>query len=308
MDLHGIQVLAAVVQAGGFSAAARRMGVAPNRLSRQIQSLEEALGVRLLQRSTRRLNLTTVGRTLLERAEPALQELESLWRQAGAQAEVPSGHLRVAAPADFMTVLSAERLAKFLDQYPQISLEVLLSDEPVDLLASGIDVAFRAGPLQDESLVARRLVLSPLVVVASPACVTAHGLPPDAMALSGYPCLALRGQQGRAMWPLAGPHGKGVVAVQARLTVNGMGALVAAARAGLGAALVPQQLVAPYLADGSLVRLVGDCFYDGGGIYAVYPSRRHPVAALRAFLDFVIEEAACAPATSMPASHPCPPL
>ncbi|MEJ6000876.1 LysR family transcriptional regulator [Paucibacter soli] len=295
LDLNAIKVLVAVVHAGSFSAAARRMGVPPNRLSRQIQGLEESLGLRLLQRSTRRLSLTTVGRTLLDRAEPAVQELEALWREAGAQAELPSGHLRVAAPADFMSVLAADRLARFLDLHPQLSLEIILSDEPVDLFGSGIDMAFRAGPIRDESLVARKLVSSKLVLVASPACVKAHGLPKDAKALAAYPCLVSRGREGRAVWTLRGPRGTVAVPVHARLSINGMGALVAAAMAGLGAALVPKQLADAAIAAGSLVRLLPRHDHDGGGIFAVYPSRRHPPAALRALIDFVVQEARAAP-------------
>ncbi len=291
IDLNALQVLVTVVQSGGFSAAARRLGVPPNRLSRQVQRLEEALGVRLLQRTTRRLSLTTVGRSLVDRAEPALQDLESLWRLAGTQAQVPSGHLRLAAPADFMAVVSAQRLARFLEQYPRISLEIILSDDPVDLYGSGIDIAFRAGPIQDESLIARCLTPSKLIVVASPACIAMHGLVQDVQELSTFPCVALRGKEGRSMWLLTGPGGTAKVPIRARLTVNGMGALVAAAKAGLGAALVPEQLVADHLSDGSLVHLLPGHCLDGGGIYAVYPSRRHPPAALKAFIDFVVNEA-----------------
>lgn len=290
IDLNALQALTTVVEAGGFSAAARLLGVPPNRLSRQIQGLEQGLGVRLLHRTTRRLSLTTIGRTLVDRAEPALHELESLWRLTGSQANVPSGHLRIAAPVDLMTVLSAQRLAKFLALYPLISLEILLSDDPVDLFGSGIDIALRAGPIQDESLIARHLTPSRLVVVASPSCIASHGLPKDAEALSLYPCLALRCRQGRATWPLLGPLGNTLVQIRARLTVNGMGALVAAAKAGLGAALVPEQLAAEPIAKGTLSRLLPELHHDGGGIYAVYPSRRHPTAALSALINFMLAE------------------
>ena len=190
-----------------------------------------------------------------------------------------------------MAVVSAQLVAKFLDQHPLISLEIILSDDHVDLFASGIDVAFRAGPIRDENLVARRLMLSKLVVVASPACIKAHGRAKDVEALSGYPCLALRGNDGCAVWPLEGPGGKATIQVKARLTVNGMEALVAAAKVGLGAALVPEQLVTEAIAAGTLVRLLPQFCHDGGGIYAVYPSRRHPPAALRAFIDFALGEA-----------------
>jgi len=173
---------------------------------------------------------------LLDRAEPALEELESLCLQTGSRAVVPSGHLRIAAPADARIVFSAERLAKFLDLYPAISLEIYLSDDDVDLFSSGIDIAFCVGPIRDENLVARRLVLAKRVVVASPACIKAHGLPKDVEALSHYPCLASRGKEGVAVWPLVGPRGDATIKVTARLTINGMGSLIAAAKAGLGAA------------------------------------------------------------------------
>jgi DNA-binding transcriptional LysR family regulator len=291
IDLNALQVLLEVVSAGSFSAAARHRGVPPNRLSRQVQVLEQSLGVRLLQRTTRRLSLTGIGHTLLDRATPALLELESLWRQAGAQAEEPRGHLRVAAPADLMAAVSAQHLAHFLDLYPLISLEILLSDEQVDLYSSGIDLAFRAGPIRDEGLVARQLMKSPLIVVASPACVIAHGHPtvPDALAV--YPCLASHSKGGRCVWSLTGPQGQTAVTVRARLTINGMGALVSTAREGLGAALVPERLVKQELASGALLRLLPEYGFDGGGIFIVYPSRRHPSAALRAFIDFAVQHA-----------------
>lgn len=288
IDLNGIRVLLAVVHAGGFSAAARRLGVPANRLSRQIQRLEDTLGVRLLQRTTRKLSLTTLGRTLVERVEPAMQELEAWWSEAGAQSESPRGHLRVSAPIDLLTVMPPEFLASFLNQYPDISLEVILSDEQVDLFATGIDAAFRAGPIRDENVIARRLIDSNLFVVASPSLIDVYGLPEEVDDLANFPCLALRSKDGWTTWALTSAAGSNMVNVHARLTVNGMGALVAAARAGLGVALVPDHLVADDLRAGRLVRLLPDYYCHTDGIYVVYSSRRHPPAALRAFIDFIL--------------------
>ncbi|AXI03940.1 LysR family transcriptional regulator [Aquirhabdus parva] len=291
IDLNGIRVLLAVVQAGGFSAAARRLGVPTNRLSRQVQRLEETLGVRLLQRTTRKLSLTTVGRTLLDRAEPAMQELESWWLQTEAQAEEPRGHLRVTAPIDFMSTRTSQLLARFLETYPMITLEVVLSDDQIDLFSTGIDVAFRAGPIHDENVVARRLISSHLHVVASPSFVETYGLPEHVDALTNYPCLALRSKEGWAVWPLTGPEGQTLIHVHARLTVNGMGALVEGARAGIGMALVPDHLISDDLAAGRLINLIPTYYHDGGGIYMVYSSHKHPPAALRLFIDFIFNDA-----------------
>lgn len=290
VDLNGIKLLLMVVRAGSFSAAARLLNVPSNRVSREVLRLEESLGVRLLHRTTRRLTLTTAGHAFVEQAGPAMDELDALWRKTGAQSDVPSGYLRVAAPMDLLSIFPVERIAAFLNRFPMIKLDIRLSDEPEDMFERGVDVAFRAGPIRDEGLVARKVADSKLFVVASPACLELHGRPLGVKDLANYPCLALRSKQGHAVWHLAGMQGHEAVHVQARLTVNGMGALVAAAKAGLGAALVPDLLVVADIQAGHLVRLVPTVCLDGGGIYAVYPSRRHLPAALRAFLDFVIEE------------------
>jgi len=192
---------------------------------------------------------------------------------------------------DFMNGGATHYLTQFLQQYPRITLEISLSDDQVDLFSSGIDAAFRAGPIHDENVVARRLIASRLYVVASPEFLALHGTPENAQSLAALPCLALRGKQGRTCWALTGPKGDINVDVHARLTVNGMGALVHAARAGLGVALVPDHLIAPDLAAGTLVNALPDHYHDGGGIYMVYSSRRHPPAALRALLDFMFAAA-----------------
>lgn len=290
-DLNALATLIAVVNAGGFSAAARRMGVPANRLSRQVQRLEEDIGVRLLQRTTRQLSLTSAGRRLVDGAEPALAQLAVLWRDTSLQAEEVVGHLRVAAPADFMSVFEPERLAVFLKRFPAVSLEMLLSDDQTDLIGSGFDLAFRAGPIRDESLVARKLASSRFILVASPAFIAAHGAPESIAALPDYPCLTLRSKEGQSVWSFDGPSGQESVRVKARLAINGMGALVATTAAGLGIALVRERLATQALADGRLMHLLQDYHFDTGGFFAVYPSRHNTTAALRAFIEFVLGEA-----------------
>ncbi len=296
-DLNAVKVLLDVVQAGGFSAAARRQGVPANRLSRQVQRMEEQLGVRLLQRSTRRLSLTSAGRMLVDASGTAMQRITQAWLEAGAQADEPAGHLRVAAPADFLSVLSVQPIAEFLERYPAVTLELLLSDDEADLLSGGIDLAFRGGPILDESLIARRIAHSAQVIVAAPQWVQRHGDPTQPQAFASLPCLAVRRRNGIgnrgcvAQWRLKGPEGDVSIEVQARLAVNSMGALLMGARAGLGAALVPAALAAEDLAAGSLQRLLPDHAFETGGFFAVYPSRRHHPAAMLAFIDFVIARA-----------------
>jgi len=287
-DLNGLSVLLAVVQAEGFSAAARLLGVPSNRLSRQIQSMEDALGVRLLTRTTRRLSLTTAGRAILEATEAAIKQIEAAWRTVGHQAKQPGGHLKIAAPANFIDVFGVERLAKFLAEYPEISLELVLSDDETDLIGSGVDLALRVGPIRDQSLVARRFASTRLIVVASPDCITQHGLPKTLQSLADYPCILYRGKAGNGAWVLQGPKGEVSIPIAARLTVNGMGALIAAARAGLGAALVAEVLVTKDITSKALHRVLPKYCYESGGMFAVYPSRKNPTVALKVFLEFII--------------------
>jgi DNA-binding transcriptional LysR family regulator len=220
-----------------------------------------------------------------------MAQLERLWRDASSQAEEPKGHLRVAAPSDLFSLIRVELIADFLRDHPAISLELVLSDDQADLIGSGIDIALRAGTVVDEDLVARQLGTSRLIVVAGPQCLAEHGVPQTPAALSKFPCLASRGKNGRTTWPLLGPNGKAPVEVHTRLTVNGMGALIIAAKGGLGAALVPEELAHDGLASGELVHVMKRYHFDSAGVFAVYPNRKHPTAALRAFLDFIVAHA-----------------
>lgn len=295
VDFNGVYILLTIVRAGSFSAAARQLGVPANRLSRQIQHLEESLGIRLLHRTTRKLGLTSAGRAFLNRAEPAIKELELCWQEISTQAEEPRGHLRITTHIDFLSVVSIQFLAQFMQQYPAVSIEVVLSDDQLDLLETGIDVAFRAAPLHDEGVVARQLLSSRLLVVASPDFVETHGLPADVEALGDYPCLALQSSNGWTSWTLSNEERSVTVQVPARLTVNGMGALVSAAKAGLGVGLLPDHLIAAELMNGNLINLLPHYHHQSGGIYIVYPSRKHPSAALRQFIEFVMSVAESTP-------------
>jgi DNA-binding transcriptional LysR family regulator len=290
VDLNALSTLALVVNSGSFSAAARRLEVPSNRVSRKVQALEKSLGVRLLQRTTRSLNLTSAGHAIMDGISPALNQIEAVWREASAQAEDPRGHLRIAAPADLFSVFSSERLAGFLDKYPKVSVEICLSDDVIDLVDRGFDMAFRVGPIRDGGLVARSLGSSGQIIVASPQFLRKYGAPKDIQALEGLPCLSLRSKAGNASWRLSGPSGQLTLQVRSRLTVNGMGALISAAQAGLGIALVPERLAKPLILNKSLIRILPKFGDKGSGIYAVYPSRKNLPAALRVFLDFVFLE------------------
>jgi DNA-binding transcriptional LysR family regulator len=221
---------------------------------------------------------------------PALTQIESVWRDASAQSEEPRGHLRITAPADLFSVFHSENLANFLEAFPKVSVEIWLSDDVVDLVERGFDMAFRVGPIKDGGLVARELGSSRQILVASPGFLRRNGLPKNIKELENMPCLSLRSKAGSSIWKLSGPKGPVILQVHSRLTVNGMGALISAAQAGLGVALVPERLAAPLIASKRLTRIFPKFGDKGGGIFAVYPSRKNLPAALRVFLEYVVSE------------------
>jgi LysR family transcriptional regulator AphB len=207
LDLNEISMFVQVVQAGSFAGAARRMGMPPNTLSRHIRQLEEHLGVRLLQRSTRKLMLTEAGRSLHDRSASQVNDLTEAARQLAGESQEPTGTVRVAAPADFFDVYLMAWVAEFLQHYPGVQLDFVLSDKRIDLIDEGIDVAFRGGDLPDSSLIARRVGTGSQVLAASPDYLQAQGTPDTLQALSMHQCIRPSSQAPRTPWHLDGPQG-----------------------------------------------------------------------------------------------------
>src|SRR5450830_1575741 len=290
IDLNDVAVFVHVVRAGSFAAAGRRLNIPSNTVSRRLQMLEEQLGVRLLHRSTRQLNLTAAGREFFERCAPGIEDIV----QAGANlidiSNEAVGMLRVAAPADFFDNFSMEWIAEFMQRYPKVQLEFLLSDNTVDLIAEGIDLAFRAGQLPDSSLVARKLTDSHRGLLASPAYLDKHGMPASLEALAQHDCLAAANTAQSALWRLEGPSGVESIRVVPRLCINTAQGLLRATRAGLGIALLPVMVAAEDLRRGSLVSILPQYQRDLSAMYAVYPNRRQLSLAVSALIDFVAEK------------------
>ncbi|QDL52933.1 LysR family transcriptional regulator [Rhodoferax aquaticus] len=290
IDLNQIALFVQVVQAGSFAQAARRLGVPPTTLSRQVAQLEDTLQARLLQRTTRKLSLTDAGRTLFDRAVTQIDALADAAAALSGESQTPKGAVRVAATAGFFESFRMQWVQEFLQRYPQVQLEFVLSDGMADFVGEGIDVAFRgSAELPDSSLVARRLASGTLALAASPAYLAERGTPADAWALTQHDCIRASGKAGPSLWRLVGPEGPVQVPVTGRFCANTGMAQRQAAEAGLGICLLPFNLLQTSIQTGRLVEVLPGIASSVGNLYVVYPSRRHVPPAVTAFVDMVVE-------------------
>ena len=281
-----IDVFARVVTAHGMSAAARELGISPAVVSKRISRLEERLGVRLLQRTTRQLSLTQAGQGFYERVVSILGSIEDAEAFVASGAAQARGLLRVSAPTSFGRLHIAPHLRRFLDAQPLVTVELTLSDAFVDIVGEGFDLAIRIAELQDSSLVARRLAPNHRFLCATPEYLAAHGAPSSLADLAHHVLVAHNTDQ----WRLEGPEGFATVRVAGPLRTNSSEVVREALLSGLGVALRSSWDVGPDLKSGRLERVLPD--YTGGrnvAVHAVYPSRRHLEQKVRAFVDFLGE-------------------
>ncbi|WP_159587369.1 LysR family transcriptional regulator [Chelativorans xinjiangense] len=287
-DLNHIALFAKVVEAGSFSGAARALAMPKATISRKVAQLEEALGARLLQRTTRRVTLTALGRAYYEDAARGLASIERAKERIAASQAEPAGTLRITAPVGFGARKLMRWIGEFLQAHEKVRIVLKLTDDPIDLIGNGIDLAFRTGKLPDSSLITRRLGTSRLALVASPGYLGRRGCPQRIEDLKTHDCVAFGPSLDNEVWRLKGPRGWREVPVHARIAVDGSYAEVQAALAGLGIALLPLALIRHDIETGRLEQVLAEYGVDGGSMNIVYPSNRHMSAALRAFLDFIV--------------------
>jgi len=292
LDLNEVAMFVQVARFGSFAEAARQLRMPSATVSRRIQQLEARLGTRLMQRSTRKLTLTSAGETFRERCGPAVEELIEAGQSHVSGSQEPCGPVRVAASASFFEYFEMEWVTAFLDAHPLVQLDFVLSDVPADLIADRIDVAFRIGPLADSSYVSRRIFASHAGLLASPAYLAAHGVPATLQELSEHECLTQPPETGsHAIWRMQGPDGtEEEVRVRGRFTSNVQVALRRAACAGLGIVALPAVLTASEVATGQLVPVLPQYMRAGRGMSVVYPSRQQRPLAVSAFVDMAVEK------------------
>lgn len=285
-----LRLFAAVADLGGITAAANRLGLLKSQVSRDLMRLEESLGVRLLQRTTRKVSLTEPGALLAAYARRVVEEMDNAEAALEAMRETPRGDLVVSAPYAFLRFVLTPNLKAFHERHPEIRLAIDPSLRLTDLVEEGDDVAIRVGELPSSSLVARRLAAIPLVLVASPDYIAAHGASERPDDLIRHTIIDLRRDLGGSAWTLVDPAGAPHEApIRPFLAVGDTGVISDAALEGLGVAPVPLAYVAEDIAKGRLVRLLPGFTRGAPPIHAVFPSRRTLAPKTRAFVEFVAE-------------------
>jgi DNA-binding transcriptional LysR family regulator len=291
-DLNDLYYFAKVVEKGSFAAAARALDLPKSRLSRRVATLETALGVRLLQRTTRRLALTEVGKLYYQHAQNVMAEAEAAVEAVERVREVPSGSLRVSCPVSIAQIYLARVLPRFLAAYPQIRLDLVVTNRRIELIEEGIDIAMRVRIAGDEEahLVTRRFGPAPGLIVAHPELLEAHGPIAEPEDLAKIPVMGFGSADRKLRWSLAGANGeKREVTLTARLTTDDFNVLRNAALAGLGATMLPSEFCLEDIQAGRLTPLLTKWSIPVATLQAVYTSRRGMVPAVRAFLDFLEE-------------------
>ena len=288
-DLNDLAYFAHVAEHGGFAAAERATGIPKSKLSRRIAALEAALGVRLIQRTTRRFALTDIGQRTLQHARAMLAEAASVQALAGEQTAAPRGTVRLSCPPALLQLGVGDMLARFLNAWPLVTLRVQASNRNVDVWQDGVDLALRVrapGAALPQDEVVRPLALSPHVLVAAPALLTSAAPPATPAELARLPTLGLGNSPEEARWLLAGPEGaRAEVALQPRLVADDMGALLCAALAGVGCAALPRLLAHEPLARGALQEVLPGWAPPPGLVQAAFASRQGMRPAVRQLLD-----------------------
>lgn len=283
MDLNEVLVFARVVQAGSFTAAAQALGMPKSSVSKKVADLEERLGTRLLQRTTRSLGLTDAGRVYFERCARIVAEVEEAEHAVLELQAAPRGLLRASVPLSFGILGSI--VAGFLDENPEVRVEVVCTDRLVDLARDGFDVAIRAGELTDSSLVARRLGTMKRVLVAAPAYLQQRGRPASPEELASHACIAFGGGATPELWSLQHSDERRDIRVSPRCTANDFEMVLDAARAGLGVAWVLDFLAAADLREGRLAHVLPEWCSVELPVHAVYPTTRHVSPKVIRFID-----------------------
>ncbi|UNU31756.1 LysR family transcriptional regulator [Aeromonas hydrophila] len=275
-------LFATVVEQGSFTGAAELLGMPKSSVSQKISRLESQLGVRLLQRTTRRLSLTPQGEVYVEQCRALLALARSANLAMARLRAAPAGRVRITAPEATGTLLLGRILAEFRALYPEVVLELTLCDEQLDLVGEGYDLALRAAPLKDSSLICRRIGQVPRYLVAAPAYLAAHGTPQQLSELGRYACLV---HTSLPVWPLQ----EGGWRPQGACLSNSLLALRELAINEGGIALLPHHVCEGDLASGRLQKVLPELAVPPNPFYLIYPSREHLAPALRSLMDFVAE-------------------
>ncbi|MEL6952636.1 MAG: LysR family transcriptional regulator [Pseudomonadota bacterium] len=289
--LTEMEAFATVVDQGGFTDAAKKMGISKSAVSKHVSSLESRLGARLLNRTTRRVSPTEIGLAYYDRARRVLNDAGEADALVTAMQSAPSGMLRVSVATDFGVNHLSPVLGEFLHSYPDITVNMVLNNRYVELISEGFDLAIRVGELEDSSLRARKLCETNKRMIAAPAYFDQYGQPQKIDDLNEHKLLHYSNQASGNVWKVTAPSGeKRQVRTAGSLTVNDGQSLLNAAIGGLGIAYLPSFLYAEPMRQGQLVDAIPELPMEVQGIYAIYPPGRYTQPKVRAFIDFLVDQ------------------
>jgi DNA-binding transcriptional LysR family regulator len=287
--LDGIDVFVRVVDVGSFTAAAEQLGKSTSFVSKEVTRLENRLGTRLLNRTTRSISLTDVGRLYFERCQQIIVDAVEAERSVTETRAAPRGVLKLSAPVSFGLGYLAAVLPEFLDANPELALDVEFNDRMVDVIAEGFDVVLRIGHLKDSSLITRQINSSRGLTVASPKYWKQNGKPRHPSELAGHTCISYSLMPAPARWRYLDPESGPInVTVDTRIQCNSAELETALAVAGVGVTRLPEFACSKELGKGLLEPVLEQFSGSPIGIYAVYPHRRHLSAKVRVFVDFLV--------------------
>lgn len=288
--LTSMKVFAKVAQSGSYAAAAKELRISRAMATKHVMHLENTLGVRLFNRTTRRISLTEAGAAYLDRCVQIVEDIEETELSVTRLHTEPQGLLRISTPPFFGTFHLAPTIAAYLKQYPKVRVDLVVRGGAVDMMAEGLDLAIRLGELPDSSLVARKLASSPRVVCGSSAYFEKYGRPKVPQDLREHNCLINWGFEPYDLWKFTAPDGELIsVRVSGTLKANTADPLRLAAIHGAGLAALPTYIAGQDLSKGRLEAVLQEYKLPSMDIYAVYPHRRHLSAKVRTFLDFLAE-------------------
>jgi DNA-binding transcriptional LysR family regulator len=288
--LSAFRTFIRISETGSFSAVAREVGATQPAISRQVAQLEEHLGARLFQRSTRSLALTEDGRDLLTHARHIVDAVEETESAIGRRSASPSGLVRLGAPSVFGRLYLAPRIGLLMTRYPGLSVELNVADEVVDMVQEGLDLAIRVGEIADASLVARRIGSTTPSTFASVEYLDQHGEPEHPNELADHDCILFTRLPDAGTWVFTGREGQVSVEVKGRFRTNAVDTMQAAVLAGLGIARLPSWMVRMELEAGLVRPILREWKPKPRPIFAVYPSRRFLAPRTRAVIDFLVDE------------------
>lgn len=288
--LFSMEVFVTTVYSGSFTAAANIHKITPAMVSKHVNALEKRLGATLLTRTTRRQHLTEIGQNYYENCKRILGEIADAEAGAEAMGNKPRGLLRVNASLWFGALTLAPVIGEYLHQYPEVNVELALTDRYVDIVEEGFDVAVRIGELKDSSLIARTLGVSQTAICASPDYLAKMGTPKSLHDLTGHQCLGFSNWQSRSNWRHMQKQIESRIGQSPRFTSDNVQALRAAAVKGIGIVMMPRELLSPDIESGRLVELLTKYTPPPRPIHAVYAKERQSSPKLSSFVDFLVEK------------------